>query len=412
MNRRSFLKDASFTLAAAQAASVLPALRAEAQAPAEKKMPPFRIGVVGPGSRGKELIRQFSRVPSVEVAAICDVYTPRFGEVFTVLSREMPTYTDYRALLDRKDLDAIVVATPPKLHAEVVIAALRSGRPVYGEKMMGFTVDDCKSIVKAVAETKQHYQVGYQYRYAPWYVESLERIRRGEIGDVTHVYGYWHRNNDWRRVVPDAKYERLMNWRLYTDTSKGLLEELGTHMIDTANIIFGGMPESVMMSGSIANYHDGRTTDDNVQAIYTYAGGKRFVFSSLTDNAQQGCQTWVYGTKGSVQLTIEDATFFYEKATFKALQASSPVVQKGLATGASYRASSEMPYRGEGHRVAVANPEEPTLTAVRSFVQCVRDNKRPFADEHVGYGGAVAVSVGIDAKEQERTVRFGDLRMS
>ena len=194
---------------------------------------------------------------------------------------------------------------PPRSHAAIVNAALRSGRPVYGEKVMGFSLEDSKSIVKTVAETRQIFQIGHEYRYAPWFIESIRRIHAGEIGNVTHVYGYWHRNNDWRRPVPDPRLERQINWRLYKETSMGLLCELGSHMADTANWVFGSMPESVFASGSIVEYKDGRTTNDNDEAIYTYSGGRKFIFSALANNALLGNQIWVYGDKGSVQLTIE-----------------------------------------------------------------------------------------------------------
>jgi predicted dehydrogenase len=385
--------------------------RAWAHVPA-KPTDRLRIGVIGIGSRGQEVTRQLLRVPGVEVAAVCDIYAPRFAQVQHIIGHAVPTHNDYRELIDRKDIDTVVVATPPRLHALHVTTALHSGRPVYGEKVQGFSIEDSRSIVTAAAESKQFFQIGHEYRYAPWFKEGIRRIHAGEIGTVTHVYGYWHRNSSWRRAVPnpsDKAIEHLINWRLYKESSMGLLCELGSHMIDTANWVFGAVPESVMCSGSIVKYHDGREVDDNIEAIYTYPGGRRFIFSSLENNALLANQLWIYGDQGSLQLTIEDGTFFYERKAITPVAANDPALQKTMTTGASYVTSGEMPYRGNGEKIRNDNPEDATLTAVRDFVTCVRDNRRPFADERVGYEAAAAVTLGFKAREEERMIRFGDL---
>lgn len=104
----------------------------------------------------------------------------------------------------------------------------------------------------------------------------------GEIGYVTHIEGYWHRNSDWRRPVADPSLEKLVNWRLYRRWSLGLIAELGSHQIDIANWVFGDAPLSALGSGSICRYHDGRETDDNVQVVLEYSKGRRFTFSSVS----------------------------------------------------------------------------------------------------------------------------------
>jgi predicted dehydrogenase len=98
----------------------------------------LRVGMIGPGSRGQELLRHLLHVPGVRIAAVCDIYEPRYAQVNRLVSAEVPHTKDYRELLERKDLDVIYVSTPVSLHAEHVLAALKTGRPVYGEKAMGF----------------------------------------------------------------------------------------------------------------------------------------------------------------------------------------------------------------------------------------------------------------------------------
>jgi len=367
-----------------------------------KDSTPFRLGIIGAGSRGQELIRSFLRVPGVSVAAAADVYEPRFAQLNRICGREVAAHKDYRALLDRKDLNAVIVATPLGLHGEHVTAALASGHHVYGEKVMAYTIEQANGIVSAAAEHKRIYQIGHQYRYSPWIRAAVLRVQKGEIGDVTHIMGYWNRNNDWRRPVPgplpDPSLEHLINWRLYHEWSLGLIAELGSHHMDIANWVFGEYPVAALASGSICRYHDGRETDDNVQAILSYSGGRRFIFTSITDNAKMGDQLWLYGTKGSLNLTLEDATFFYEPKKIARAPARA-AKDEGVTTSASYNPANEMPYRGPGKPVDVSTAEDPTTAATRAFVYCVRTGTPPIADTKVGLGSALGV---IQANESLR----------
>ena len=403
MNRRELLGAASAALVATSLTGAHAGLSAFAAAEAPKALGnrTLRVGFIGPGSRGQELIRQLLHVPGVEIAAVCDVYEPRFAQVNALVGHPVPATKDYRELLKRQDLDVIYVATPLAFHAEHVLAALRTGRPVYGEKAMGFTPAQCQEILHEATQLGRLYQVGHQYRYAPWVQAALQRVQSGEIGDATHVYAYWHRNNSWRRPVPDASLDRLINWRLYRETSGGLVTELGSHHIDIANWVFNAQPSRVSGSTSIVWYKDGRTVGDNVQAVFNYPEGKRLVFSALTDNAKVGNELWIYGTKGSIQITIEDTTMFYEPKPQKPTPASAEVVSHGIVTGASYSTKGEMPYRGPGARLPIDATEDPTLTACRAFIDCVRAGRQPVANAHVGFASGVAAAVANKAVNTE-----------
>jgi len=408
MDRRRFVRGLSLSaLGAKVAAGMTPD-----EAAADGSSAPVRLGIIGPGSRGKELIRCFLRVRGVKVVGAADVYAPRFKELNSLCGYEVPSHSDYRALVERKDLDAVIVASPLSLHSEHVLAALQNGHHVYGEKTMAFTVAESQAMVKAAEGGKQTFQVGLQYRYAPWIRKGVGRVKQGEIGEVTHIVGYWHRNSDWRRPVPKtanwqgnsmySSLERLINWRLYNQYSLGLLAELGSHHIDVANWIFGETPSAALATGSVAVYHDGRENDDNVQAVLSYSKGRRFIFSSITDNAMMGDQLWVYGRKGSLNLTLQDAVFFYEPTKVAQLPENALITEKGITTGASYRAGGEMPYRGAGRKLDVPVVEDPAQTACRAFVDCIRTGKKPIADVHAGHGAALAVIVANEAIKARR----------
>jgi predicted dehydrogenase len=408
MNRRQMLQNLSMTVTAGSLPAAF-ARNAYAQAsePQKPVSPNSRItlGVVGPGSRGLELIRQFLRVPGVELAATCDVYEPRFDQVDDLAGTKVRHYKDYREMLANKSIDAIVVATPPVFHGPQVLAALESGRPVYGEKTLAFTPDECNRVAAAVARHKQIFQIGHQYRYASWYKKAIERVHAGEIGEPTHVYGYWHRSDNWRRPCPDPALEHLFNWRLYRETSGGLFEELGSHHVEVANWVFGEHPESVTGTSSIVAYNDGRTVGDNVQAEVRYSRGRRLVFSSLSTNSMMGDQLWIYGTEGSVQLTLADATFFGEKRRDAPKPAHSDV-SRGLATGSSYKTAFAMPYRGPGDRIEMEAGEDPTRTACGEFIRSVRSGEPVVADIRVAYGTAMTVAAGRSGIREDAGARI------
>jgi len=403
MNRRQFLQSASSVALASTRV-------AQAANPAPK---PVRLGFIGVGSRGQQVMRNFLRVPGVSVQAICDVYPLRFEQVRSIVGTDVPHTSDHKELLARTDIDAVVIASPVACHAEHVIAAAETGRPIYGEKALGFTVEDNHNILAAVTEHKALFQIGHEYRYAAFAREAIRRVHAGNIGMATHVYAYWHRNGDWRRQVPaqdpGGKLERLLNWRLYRETSGGLGTELGSHHIDMANWIFGEPPESVIGTTSICRYHDGRTVGDNVQSVFNYSQGRRLIFSSITDNAKSGCDLWIYGTEGSVQITIEDATIYYEKQKLSNPPSadravSQTIVERGVVTGASYATQGEMPYRGPGEKIEVGNADEPTFAAVRSFTDAVRGEGPVFADVHAGFNSGIACAVAHDAVYTENRI--------
>jgi len=401
MNRREFLGGA-----AALAASTL-AEQSAAMMPASNRV---NLAIIGPGSRGQQLMRTFLRITGVRFAAICDIYEPRWDQARKITGESTRAFKDYRELLSDKDIDAIIVSTPLSLHSEHVIAALDSGHHVYGEKSMALTVPECGQMRAAVKKSGKHYQIGLQYHYAPWYREAMRLITSGKGGQVTQIYAYWHRNNSWRRPVPnnDPKLERLFNWRLYREFSGGLVAELGSHHINFANEVFGGIPESVVGSGGVDFWKDGRETADNVQVTYRYPGGKTLFFSAITTNRFEGCQVQVCGTGGSIVLTEADGTYYYEPKTGTSAVPEGLAVEHGVVTGASYRA--ELPYRGQGQPLKVPEGTQgnPDFLACNSFVDSVRNNQPTKADEEVAWNCGVTVALGNYAIDHDARVKFSD----
>jgi predicted dehydrogenase len=200
----------------------------------------------------------------------------------------------------------------------------------------------------------------------------------------------------------------LINWRLYKEYSGGLVAELGSHHINFANQVFGSGPESVLGSGGIDFWKDGRETHDNVQVTYRYPAGQTLVFTAITTNRLDGDQVRVYGTDGSAVLTESDATIYYEPKRPQSAVIHETIVEHGIVTGATYRA--EMPYRGPGEAVPVPEDKQgsPDYVACASFIDCIRKNRRPLADERVALIEGVAVALGNQAIDQGKRIMFPD----
>jgi predicted dehydrogenase len=401
MRRRHFIKQVSIGALGAGVAPSL-ALRAGATPASER----IRIGVIGTGSRGQWMMRLFLRQPGVEIVGLCDVYDLRFKEGREITGAETPVYRDYREMLEKQPMDAVLIASPLRLHGEHMVAALERDLHVYGEKTMCYSLADSRAVMQAAAASKGIFQIGHQYRYAPWFREAIQRVHQGEIGEVTHVFGYWHRNNNWRRPCPDPSLERLINWRMYLEYSRGLIAELGSHHIDITNWVFGARAQSAIGSGGISVYPDGRETFDNVQVVFRYPGQRTLMFSSLLGNQRVGYQVWIVGTGGNLQLTLQDATFYYE--VWKPNSAVPESFKEGHDTGATLATAGDMPYRGSGKPVEKGEGDDANqdFQAALSFCESVRTGTRPFGDQHVGWSSALPVIFGHQAIREARHVEF------
>jgi predicted dehydrogenase len=404
MNRREFFGRAAGNLAAVSA--MASAVKARPVAPSDT----INIGIIGPGARGQAVMQNFLRVPGVRFSVLCDIYEPRFAEARKVTGEETPAVRDYRALLDRKDVDVVVVATPLGLHEEHVTAVLESARPIYSEKDMALTLEGCDRVYAAVKRTKQTYQFGTQYHFAPWFQEAVARIKAGRIGQVTQIYSFWHRNSDWRRPVPDPndpKLEHLINWRMYRDMSGGILAEFGTHHIQWANELFGAMPVSVAGSGGIDYWKDGRELPDNVHVAYRYPGGQTLSFSAILTNSYEGMHAAICGTGGTIVLTQVGGTQYSEPGGPNSAVPGAQAIKRGVFSAANY--VPEIPYAGPGENFPAPEGLEANLDflAARSFVDCLRNNKRPEVDEDVAWMAGVSVALGNQAIDRKMFLEFG-----
>ncbi len=304
MNRKEFLSDCGKIGFAGVTLSLFPWLQScSEKAKQEVQGEKARIGIIGTGSRGCFHIKHLVQMPNVEVVALCDNYRPHLEDAAQYYP-QAKLYDDYRRLLEQRDVEGVIIATPLYLHASMTLDALSAGKRVFCEKSMGYTLDECLDVYNKRKETNGVLFIGQQRLFDPKYIKAMSMIHEGKIGEVVGVRNYWYRNNNWRRDVPSPELERHINWRLYSEYSRGLMTELACHQLQNGSWALGMLPEKVMGSGSLVHWNkvDKRDVYDCVTAIFTYPNGVNMTFESIISNKHFGMGEQILGTNGTIDL--------------------------------------------------------------------------------------------------------------
>lgn len=309
VTRRNFLKIA----ASVAVVAALPQVAATSDSARAASNDAVRYGFIGTGTQGCTLLRFLATIPEGRCVATCDIYPPNVKKGIDAIGSNPDTYDDYRRLLDRKDVDAVMIATPLYLHARMTIDALNAGKHVFIEKSMFFKEAEAEQIRQAAsAHPKQVLQVGLHRRSGVLFQIAIEMVRKGALGKILLVQSRVTTNGTWRRPVADAKFERLINWRMYREYSGGLMAEMGSHFIDIANWVYEAEPVSVIGTGGIDYWKDGRETQDNVQAIFDYPDGRRHTFNSMLFNGHHSNGVVIMGDQGTLDLKDDRGIYFRE----------------------------------------------------------------------------------------------------
>lgn len=302
-SRRSFLRSVGFLTGSAALLSTAPWLASctpEKREAIEGRR--ARLGLIGTGSRGQYHLNSLLNIPHAEVVALCDIYEPHLNEA-SAMFPEARRYNDYHALLDDKDVDGVIIATPLGSHAKITLDAMDAGKHVFCEKAMALTLDECREVYDRYNENDRVLYYCMQRMFDEKYVRGVKMIKDGLIGDVVGMRCHWFRNADWRRDCPDPSLERLINWRLYRETSGGLLTELASHQLEVCGWVTGKMPSRIMGTGDLVHWtHDDREVYDTVNVIYKYADGRTINYESLISNKYNGMEDQILGTRGTMNL--------------------------------------------------------------------------------------------------------------
>lgn len=434
-DRRAFLGQASSILAGGLLAAS--SSSADGQiAPSEVE--PVSVAVVGTGGRGCDLIRALTTVDGVRVTDVCDTYGPHLERGWQYAGPLCRTHGDYRSLLQETKAQAVVVAVPLDRHFEVARAAVESGRSVFCEKMMCYSVEQARELASLVDANGTVFQVGLQRRANAIYKQAAAMVQTGMLGQVTAVKCQWHRHNDWRRPVPVPAdhpdypgLESSLNWRLYHAHSRGLLAELASHQLDVVNWFLGRPPTRVLATGGVDYWRDGREAWDNVFCVYEYELPPppaprrgpapelpvttvpytvRVTYTSLQTNAFEGASELIEGTKGTLFLSQKKG-LLYRELTPTEIEWSRQADKNAavVATGKTLKLSND-PWAHRGAPFEIDSDADDTREELVQFIDHVRrGDPLTICPAKVGVENVETIMMAYEAIRTSRPVKRSEI---
>ena len=364
----------------------------------------IRMGIIGPGDRGMQLVREAITLPGVDFVAFADIYTKRLEAAKQVVPNAK-TYMDYRDLLDDKSIDAVLIATPQHLHAECFVAALGAGKHVYQEKTMAFTVEHAKRMRAAYKQANKVVQIGHQHTSSGQMTDAIGFIKQPELlGKITAVHAHMYRNTphgkpQWSRVAyPDMNPEniiwsrflgeapkrdfdanRYINWRFYWDYSGGNVYENMCHQVAFWYKALGmQIPKSVTMTGGLYLWTDGREVPDTMNVSMEQPEEILFTWDSGFGNNYLGVTEEVLGTDGTI------------------------------SKGQQIRYTPQKVNRPNATEIVGQTRVQRNETAahIENFLNCIRNGGTPACPFELGYNVAIACRMAVDSYRQGRTLRW------
>jgi predicted dehydrogenase len=298
LDRRSFLQSAVKTATIAVAGTRMNPLLAQASGVAPRSAnDSIQLALIGAGIQGQGDTRTALQVPGVKLVAVADCYDGRLAHAKELWGRDLFTTRDYREILARKDVDAVLIATPDHWHKQAAVDAMVAGKDVYLEKPMIHLYSDGPEIIDTARSTRRILQVGSQRVSSIVYAKAKELLASGAIGKLNLVTARWDRNSSigaWNYTVPlDASVEtcdwprflggapkvpfsgeRFFQWRKWKDYGSGVAGDLFVHLFSGTHFITGSKgPVRAMATGGLRYWNDGRDVYDVLLALLDYPEG-------------------------------------------------------------------------------------------------------------------------------------------
>jgi predicted dehydrogenase len=428
VNRRDFLKTASAVGAGLS-------LTGSAFA-ARPKMNPARVigandrinvGLIGAGGRGSYVAGVFAKHAaannSCQVVAVCDVWQRR-----VTLNKERHKGSDgtldYREIVNRSDVDAVIVATPDHWHAPIALEAMDKGKDVYLEKPMCHTIEEARDLVNTVRETKRVLQVGSQTTSGDQWAKAQKAIADGMIGKMLMSQGSYHRNSkegEWNWKIdenagPNGKGEDYIDWKMwlgkaqkrewnpdrffrfrkYWDYSGGIATDLFYHVVAPMNICWGEpqFPYKVMADGGIYEFKDEREVPDTFHLLGSYPRGHSIVLSSSMANSQH-IPGLIRGHEASLIMV--------EHGRFEGQAPHITVRPENRVISADYKAKW-----GEEDIQIPVEPKDAMMAHVDNFLSCMRTRQKPQLDVETGARAQVLITMAVQSFREGKVLYFDE----
>lgn len=367
-----------------------------------------RIGIIGPGSRGRFLMGFIKKNPKADIVAICDIYQPSIDKALEI-APNAKVYKDYHDLLEDKTVDAVVIATPLHKHYQMAMDTFDSGKHLFCEKALCYSINECFDVYRKYKSSNRIFFIGHQRLFDPRYIKAMKMVHDGVFGDISAVIAYWNRNNNWRRKVPSPELERQINWRLYKEYSKGIMTELACHQIQVATWTFKEIPNKVMATGSLTYWKDGRTIYDNVSCIYMFDSGVKMTYDSVLSNKFYGLEEKILGSKGTVE--PETGKYYFEKIKpSPAFMRLINDIENDLFDTIPFAGTSwepESANANKGEFILGKSPKtDGTSLLIDAFIEAIITETQPAMIAEEGYYSSTLSLLGHQAIEEQRIIEY------
>ena len=328
--RRHFIRTAGASAVLYQLAGPKPQLRAAG--PNDQ----IGVGFIGVGIRGSYHLDNFKKMPGVRPIMAADCFDGHLDWAKETTEGKIETTRDYHALLARKDIDAVVIATPEHWHARMMLDAMAAGKHIYVEKPMTLTIAEGKTLCEAAKKSGKLVMVGSQNKTSTLTAKAREMVKSGALGKVNMVRLATYRNTpegawvypispdaspktiDWARWLgPAPKHEfdltRFFRWRCFWEYSGGVATDLWVHELTTMHEVMDvKAPRSAVAQGGIYRFDDGRTVPDLLTGVYDYPGFILEITANLGNSTRAAGGMLIMGSEGTLTSTGRGLTVTYE----------------------------------------------------------------------------------------------------
>jgi predicted dehydrogenase len=408
-NRRNFLRTSAAVIAASN--TVLGANDR------------VQLGVIGTGSRGTSVAGIFVTNQDCAVVAACDVAKSRMEAAVAKLGGKAATYGDYRYVLDQKDVDAVLIATPDHWHSQIMVDACAAGKDVYVEKPASNTVPAAQRMLAAAQKYQRVVQVGLQQRSWPHFQECAKMIQDGVIGPVTHAEihfggGYYVRSEvpstppvdlnweAWQGPAPEHAYSvaRQRTWRSFYAYGGGLVTDWGVHLLDTARMCLGvNNTEAPLLSSASAQYVNVEDPDrEQVPNAFVCSWQYKNFLISFTNTVPPDPDLAVPGATPFLGPDAEGGDYFFGSRGCLLLNRNgwrlTPSPQRGARPNAPQPAVQPL----QPKKFDDPQKRGPALH-VRNFLDCVKSRQKTICDMETGFYSTLPLLLALLAIRQGRS---------
>jgi len=373
-----------------------------------------RVGMIGVGNRGQDLLDEAKAVPNVQLVAMADVYRGRFDEA-KKMAPGILTFDDHRRLLDMKDIDAIIVASPLHTHARHFLDTLAAGKDLYAEKTMTWSIPEAEQCLAAAKQSGHVVQIGLQWESSGALADAKQWIKDGIVGKITQVESWMSRNTphgqgQWVRPVPadctaqnvnwsaflNGRRERpfdpfrLINWRLFWEFSGGNVTENMVHQIAwIMSALELPLPSAAYMSGGVLSEKDGREVPDTIAVTLDFPNDQVVTWQSTFSNRHYGLGEHILGSDGTIEHEWTESDMVTGEE------------------GESIRYYPEKVNRPHGSALIGKSKDQDHMG---NWIDCVRTRKTPNASAEIGYQSAIAVHMANLAYRRRQRITLEEAK--